>query len=170
MTPRIDPLTGLLAHAELATLRPGSRFAMVDLAAFRSINHSFSHEIGDQVIRTVATRLQASFAPRRVFRVGGDEFGIELEGSLKRSDLSRIATQILTVLAEPIPEIERGIEVRVGFAARPVGEDWMEAWVSAERAQHIAGVDGVSFAFGADTDRRVVRRQPLPFEDSEPNE
>jgi two-component system cell cycle response regulator len=51
---------------------------MIDIDHFKRINDSFGHEVGNQVLRMVATAAQSS--ELIVGRLGGEEFGIILEG------------------------------------------------------------------------------------------
>lgn len=164
MSAQLDPRTSLLARAELATLRRGSGYAEIDLTRFHRINDRFGHAVGDQVIRTVATRLKETLAPRRVFRSVGAAFGVELEGFPDRAELSVLTDRILAILAEPIPEIGRGVKARIGFSAEPVGDDWELALLSADRASYLAHLNRTPFALGNGGDQRHLLRKPLPFE------
>jgi diguanylate cyclase (GGDEF)-like protein len=77
-----DPLTGVLNRgsglARLGDWIRGNKpfvLAFVDLKNFKSINDTYGHTVGDEVLRGVADRLRA--AVRRedlVLRYGGDEF------------------------------------------------------------------------------------------------
>lgn len=78
-----DALTGLpnrrgLERALLAlTSRTGSVYAlaMIDLDHFKQVNDSFSHAVGDEVLRQVARLLSiATRTHDRLFRYGGEEF------------------------------------------------------------------------------------------------
>jgi diguanylate cyclase (GGDEF)-like protein len=81
-----DGLTGLLnrralqdrAHADLmAARRHGAPFALalVDVDHFKSINDTYGHQLGDQVLRHVAQALAAGLrASDDVGRWGGEEF------------------------------------------------------------------------------------------------
>ncbi|AMT70572.1 GGDEF domain-containing protein [Mycobacteroides immunogenum] len=82
---RHDHLTGLLnrrglqeAYATWAGV-PGMQVvvAVVDLNAFKSVNDTFGHHVGDEVLRRAAERLRAVAGPDALLaRLGGDEFGI----------------------------------------------------------------------------------------------
>ena len=86
----IDPLTNLynrrqfetLARAELARcqryMRPCS-FLMIDIDHFKRVNDTFGHEIGDWVLKMVATSLSSARRDADVVaRFGGEEFVIML--------------------------------------------------------------------------------------------
>jgi diguanylate cyclase (GGDEF)-like protein len=70
------------------------------------INDTFGHDLGDELLRTVAQRL--SHVVRRnegLARLGGDEFAIVLEsdGEPSEPELATAARRILTALARPLP-------------------------------------------------------------------
>lgn len=82
---RNDGLTGLLNHtaakarldAMLATLPPDGKLcvAMLDIDHFKSVNDSYGHPVGDQVIRSLAWMLKGRLRGNDVVgRFGGEEF------------------------------------------------------------------------------------------------
>jgi len=87
-----DPLTGLgqrvifdlkLDTALARRRRTGAPVAVIyaDLDGFKSINDRLGHHAGDQVLTTVGSRLRAAArADDAVVRLGGDEFGLVVEG------------------------------------------------------------------------------------------
>jgi diguanylate cyclase (GGDEF)-like protein len=82
-----DPLTGLWnrrrSDAELATvLGTGRRacVALLDLDHFKQVNDTFSHAVGDDVLRRVADLLRG--AAGHAGRQGGEEFLLLLPGGL----------------------------------------------------------------------------------------
>jgi two-component system, sensor histidine kinase LadS len=89
---RTDPLTGLLNRRQFETLveeeihrrhRDGKPllFAMLDVDDFKLFNDTYGHQAGDEVLVEVSKLLRAHFrrAGDRLFRLGGEEFGILLE-------------------------------------------------------------------------------------------
>ncbi|HEX9582466.1 MAG TPA: GGDEF domain-containing protein, partial [Gemmatimonadales bacterium] len=79
--------------------------AMVDVDHFKQFNDTHGHDVGDQVLRTVATRLRDALGDGKVFRYGGEEFAALLPG---------------TTLAEALPRLEaaRAAVARAPFAVR----------------------------------------------------
>jgi diguanylate cyclase (GGDEF)-like protein/PAS domain S-box-containing protein len=85
-----DPLTGLanrtlfqdrLRQALSAAKRSGSCLAvlLLDQDRFKEINDTYGHQVGDDVIREVSTRLRATLrASDTLARLGGDEYAILL--------------------------------------------------------------------------------------------
>lgn len=92
---RTDPLTGLLnrrAFDAMLDERAGGAFAgsvaVVDLNDLKRINDTTGHAAGDAAILHVARALRTHFRiTDPIFRVGGDEFMVLLEGG-RSADLS----------------------------------------------------------------------------------
>jgi diguanylate cyclase (GGDEF)-like protein/PAS domain S-box-containing protein len=110
-----DALTGLpnrmffmerLSHAiQRSKRREDFQFAVLflDLDRFKVINDSLGHHVGDELLRTVAGRLQCCLRNEdTVARFGGDEFAILLEETTGVDDASRVAERIQTELAAPV--------------------------------------------------------------------
>lgn len=80
-----DPLTGLRHHGpfgeRLAAAAPGKTALLaIDVDAFKSINDTYGHQVGDQVLVDLARALQSALRDTDdLFRIGGDEFVAVLE-------------------------------------------------------------------------------------------
>lgn len=74
----LDELTGLPGRRalkeELAGLRGRYVLAMLDVDHFKGFNDTYGHDVGDQVLRLVASRMRKAAGPGRPFRYGGEEF------------------------------------------------------------------------------------------------
>ncbi len=102
-----DPLTGLgnrrrleqeVARMEARSLRRETTVAIIDIDHFKSINDRYSHQVGDQVIAMVASRLSQSARRNDLcVRYGGEEFLILFKGEVspRRLDKVRLAVQSL---------------------------------------------------------------------------
>lgn len=110
---RTDALTGLLNRAaleerltQLGEVPAQQRsFAVlnIDLNKFKPVNDRFGHVAGDQVLRSVAQRLQSTVRSADcVFRLGGDEFLILLAPAPQMNDLQATAQRIHSRLGEPV--------------------------------------------------------------------
>ncbi len=79
-----DGLTGLPARRALteALQRVNGKFtiAMVDVDHFKKLNDRYGHDVGDQVLRMLASRLSKVSNGGRAFRYGGEEFAILFPG------------------------------------------------------------------------------------------
>ena len=109
-----DPLTRLanrrllldhLDHALLQAARTGSRVAVLfgDIDRFKMVNDNLGHQVGDELLRTVAERLRQALRPGDTLsRFGGDEFVVILEGVTTPDDASQVAARVLEALRDPI--------------------------------------------------------------------
>jgi diguanylate cyclase (GGDEF)-like protein len=79
-----DELTGLPSRRAFndATLRLETPYtvAVVDIDHFKSVNDTYGHETGDDVLCMVAARLLRVTGGGQAFRVGGEEFSILFPG------------------------------------------------------------------------------------------
>jgi diguanylate cyclase (GGDEF)-like protein len=118
-----DPLTQLPNRALLRdrveqaisrAARSGCTLALlfVDLDDFKSINDSFGHQVGDQLLREIAARLAVCVRDTdTVSRYGGDEFVIALPDLHDTAIVDRVARCISEQVAAPLQA--NGAAVRV---------------------------------------------------------
>jgi len=75
-----DELTGLHSRRAFndaaASLKSPYAVAVVDIDHFKSINDTYGHDTGDQVLRMVSARLANVSGGGHAYRVGGEEFTI----------------------------------------------------------------------------------------------
>jgi diguanylate cyclase len=107
-----DALTGLpnrlsfeqrLDHGLVQAKRHGRRLAVlfIDIDKFKSINDSYGHDLGDQVLLMVANRLKAFVRDEdMVSRWGGDEFVCLLLEVRQDADMARLAERMINRIAE----------------------------------------------------------------------
>lgn len=126
-----DALTGLpnrnlldhdLEKAMAHTLRGGHELAvcLLDLDSFKPINDRWGHEVGDNVLREVASRLQNILrVGDTVARWGGDEF-VLLLGLSTRSQLDEIMQRVLAAVSAPLTSCpESHVDASVGVCLFP---------------------------------------------------
>jgi diguanylate cyclase (GGDEF)-like protein len=116
---RRDPLTNLLnrngleqAIARLG-LSDGPFVAMlIDLDGFKSVNDTYGHKIGDDLLVKVARGIE-NHAPEgaTIARIGGDEFVLLFPLAEIRQPAGELASTIIAAIANPDPELN---SVRVG--------------------------------------------------------
>lgn len=132
-----DPLTGLHNRAEFErrcslaiahALEDRSCVAVmfIDLDAFKIVNDSYTHAIGDRLLAQVAERIRGELEDtEQAGRIGGDEFTVFVTGLASRDYAARLAQRLLRVLAEPV--VVEGHEIAVtasiGIAAYPLDGD-----------------------------------------------
>ncbi|EPZ53107.1 GGDEF domain-containing protein, partial [Alicyclobacillus acidoterrestris] len=84
--------------------RHGRKMAVMymDIDKFKSINDTLGHEVGDELLRQFAHRVQACLRPYDTLaRQGGDEFTILLPEITAQEDAVSIAKRILAAIQEP---------------------------------------------------------------------
>jgi len=116
---RRDPLTNLLnrhglEHA-IGQLGPadGPFVAMlIDLDGFKSVNDTYGHNIGDDLLVKVARGIE-DHAPQgaTIARIGGDEFVLLFPAGSSAHPAGHLASTIIAAIATPDPELN---SVRVG--------------------------------------------------------
>ncbi|HEY0350882.1 MAG TPA: EAL domain-containing protein, partial [Gemmatimonadales bacterium] len=132
----------------------------IDLDKFSRINDTLGHEVGDQLLRHVASRLRsccreredevgpatATLAPE-VARLGGDEFTVIMPGLHEAQDAAKLARRILSSFAQPVRvgTHEIFINASIGIAIYPYdGEDIDTLLMHADTAMYKAKEQGGS--------------------------
>jgi diguanylate cyclase len=162
-----DPLTGLpnqtVLMDRLAQLG-GARLGIccIDLDRFEAINDSLGPPVGDRLLVAVANRLRglAVESGHLVVRRNGDQFAILAERTAAAEDATKVADQVLTLLATPFriasersseasdaagfaDGYELSITASAGVVERPVGGATpTELMQAADVALHWAKADG----------------------------
>ncbi|MEA3465630.1 MAG: GGDEF domain-containing protein [Thermodesulfobacteriota bacterium] len=86
--------------------------AFLDLDEFKSINDNFGHAAGDELLKIVATRLNACIRESdTVARMGGDEFLVIFHNVTNDKHASTLAEQILSALNKPIILFETTVTI-----------------------------------------------------------
>ena len=95
----------------------------LDLDNFKLVNDSMGHEAGDRLLVSIARRLESSLreAESIVCRLGGDEFGILIEGFNSRHIPTSIAERIIGSVGTPISigcgrEVYASVSIGISFA------------------------------------------------------
>lgn len=119
-----DPLTGLanrvlledrLRQAIERLRRNGENFAllMLDLDHFKKVNDVLGHHAGDELLTSVAKRVNAlTRETDTVARLGGDEFVVVQSGISSERDAQLLCRRIVDSLGEPM--LVNGREVKAG--------------------------------------------------------
>ncbi len=97
----------------------GGRFGLcyLDIDGFKAVNDSLGHAVGDQLLVSVAERLQSCAAAPNylVARIGGDEFVALISNPSGREEVTELARQALAALATPITIDGRELSVRASI-------------------------------------------------------
>ncbi|MFN3497709.1 MAG: diguanylate cyclase domain-containing protein, partial [Pannonibacter indicus] len=142
-----DQLTGLANRRQISSILvnaisglPDKPFALIgcDLDRFKQINDTYGHAAGDEVLATVARRIEAEVGSAGVAgRMGGDEFVIVV---IEFADIDRLADlgrRIMAALDEEIPMpngIHAELGVSLGIAIAPIDGSTDEALLAAADA------------------------------------
>ncbi len=145
---QFDPLTGLANRTLLS-----DRFAQlierakrrdaplgvlfVDLDDFKLVNDRLGHAAGDELLREVAQRLQATVrSDDTVARISGDEFAIVLADLARPDDAALVAQKILERLAQPVAlgGEQTFVTASIGISAFPSNGDNADALLGAADA------------------------------------
>jgi len=133
--------------------RHGWRLAVlfIDIDKFKSVNDSYGHGVGDQVLLMMANRLQSFIRDEdTVSRWGGDEFACLLLEVKQEADVPRLAEKMVSRIAEAcaFDGIVLSIRASIGIAIYPAdGETADTLFKNADTAMFKA----------KGTEKRVVR-------------
>ena len=139
-----DSLTGLVNRTVLnerikqtigLAKRSNDPFALlfIDLNAFKQINDSYGHEVGDSVLQQVALRIKQQLRDTDTLaRIGGDEFVVLLAQIKDNQDVTQIMVRIKESMAElfQIKHYELHCHVSLGAAVYPEDGTTVETLLS----------------------------------------
>nr|WP_321265676.1 bacteriohemerythrin [uncultured Sulfurimonas sp.] len=134
-----DSLTGLpnralfndrLEKAIETAKRNKTKIALlfIDLDHFKEINDSLGHNYGDEILKSVSKKLDATIRDEDTLaRLGGDEFTIILEKLSHTQDASKIANKILDALSQAIAIDDNILYVRCSIGISIYPDDGLSA-------------------------------------------
>jgi diguanylate cyclase (GGDEF)-like protein len=168
-----DPLTRVLNAGAYysacdqqihASERANQSFAVlfIDLDHFKSINDTYGHAIGDDVLRAVAQTLQSTVRRSDILgRIGGEEFSVflpntQMLGAQQLAETLRLAIESIHI---EVDGVRLKITASIGVAAKRYEQETMQAIQQhADQAMYEAkrgGRNRVS-TFGADASGMVA--------------
>ncbi|QOZ50337.1 EAL domain-containing protein [Bradyrhizobium sp. CCBAU 53338] len=156
----------------VAELSHGKPFAIlyIDVDEFKGVNDSLGHEVGDELLRQVASRLRACVSGNDlVARLGGDEFAIVKAGTCDQAELSVLAERILASLRTPVDCKGQDIttDASIGIAIAPDHGDNLEDLLKrADLAMYAAKTEGRGTfrIFVSEYDARARQRRQLELD------
>jgi diguanylate cyclase (GGDEF)-like protein len=138
-----DPLTGLYNRRYVDDRLPGLlgrcrgegawlSVALADLDHFKRVNDTLSHDVGDEVLRQLATLLETAAQDGFAARMGGEEFLLVLPGLDPAQALARCEQLRLDVADYPWRPLTADVPVRIslGVVSTFAGEDDMSHLLS----------------------------------------
>lgn len=128
-----DHLTGLVnrtlfrdrliqAMARSKRLQQSLGLMVLDLDRFKTVNDTMGHDVGDQLLKSVADRLKCCVREvDTVARMGGDEFTIVLEGVASEENIAIVAKRIVEAILAPfeIKNRQMSIGISIGITVYP---------------------------------------------------
>lgn len=149
----MDPLTGLANRTLLTTSleqalkdEPAICVMMVDLDGFKDVNDSLGHARGDEILVSVAKKIQSSVrAGDLVARMGGDEFAVLLPGVSDFKLAAETAERIIHEISQAmiVAEHQINISASVGMVLYPThGITAQDLLTSADLALYQAKAEG----------------------------
>jgi two-component system cell cycle response regulator len=121
-----DHLTGLVnrnlfrdrliqAMARSKRMNQSIGLMLLDLDRFKTVNDTFGHDMGDELLKAVSERLKACVREvDTVARMGGDEFTIILEGVSSEQNILVVAKRITESIATPFDL--KGQHISIGIS------------------------------------------------------
>lgn len=152
-----DPLTDLpnrlllmerIEHAIHNAQRHQQRLAVMflDLDRFKNINDTLGHNVGDSLLKQIATRIQDSLRSNDTFaRLGGDEFAILVESLSDSNEIASVAEKVIANFKTPIyvQDHELFTTVSIGISLFPEnGQDATTLVKNADVAMYRAKEQG----------------------------
>jgi diguanylate cyclase (GGDEF)-like protein len=129
---------------EIAQITPGRQLAVlyIDIDEFKSVNDSLGHMIGDELLKSVASRLGACIdSADFVARLGGDEFAIVKTGVKDPADVADLAIRALETIRAPYDCLGHQVasDASIGIALAPQhGTDLDQILKNADMAMYAA--------------------------------
>jgi diguanylate cyclase (GGDEF)-like protein len=173
-----DSLTGMpnrkrlgeAAKAALAWTRRNQSYVaalLIDLDRFKEVNDNFGHAAGDDVLRTLAIRLNSAIRDEDMAaRLGGDEFVILQVGMAQPTGAGSLADRLMKILSEPYEvgdsQVMCGASIGIAIASTDA-QEWDALLSCADTALYKAKAEGrntVCF-FEAGMDATIRKRRGL---------
>ncbi len=176
---RFDALTGLQTRAafkeELAGLLEAARHGdtqvallFIDLDRFKIVNDTYGHDIGDQLLQSIAARISGhGHGSDLVGRLGGDEFVLAISGYANTSAIAARARMLLATLGSPVQIEGKPIRIgaSIGISVYPTDGDNVESLIKfADRAMYQVKSGGRNFFTFSTDDMRQQRNRQLDVE------
>lgn len=142
----IDRIQQEIANADRNQLQ----FAILffDIDRFKLINDSLGHEIGDEILKLFAKRIQAKVRACDTFaRLGGDEFVMLLSQLPHNEFVAKIASQLLAEILIPFKLADRELSISssIGISIYPIdGANYDTLIGNADVAMYIAKQSGAN--------------------------
>ena len=113
-----------LGQKIISSQRKNNQIAVLflDLDGFKLINVSFGHNIGDELLKVIASRLLELVRQSDiVVRLGGDEFIFVVDNPKKKEEILHLAERIIEAIKKPIEVDSHSLQIgsSIGIAIFP---------------------------------------------------
>jgi diguanylate cyclase (GGDEF)-like protein/PAS domain S-box-containing protein len=165
----LDRLDQAIRRAQRATPDAAAAVLFLDLDRFKLVNDSLGHQVGDQLLKAVARRLESAVRPPdTVARLGGDEFTVLLDGVSDAHEATLIAERVHQTLRTPfhVDERELHVDASIGIALAEADAAPDMVLRNADVAMYRAKADGKGrhAVFDGRMHRQVMRRLDMETE------
>jgi len=132
----------------LKDIADGEQLAVlyIDIDEFKSVNDSLGHTVGDELLKSVASRLRGCLRPTDIVaRLGGDEFAVIQTAVRQAAQTTELVARIYQVIREPCECIGHLVttDASIGIAVAPRdGIDLDQLLKNADLAMYAAKADG----------------------------
>ena len=154
MTALFDRVSGERMVDELLKSGNTGMFIEIDIDRFKSINDTYGHQTGDQVIQAVADALRTTFRSNDVMiRLGGDEFGVYAVGiidrNMGRAIISRLFEKIQHLQVPGLPQGKISVSAGAVIHTEADAASFAELYAGADKAMYRSKkIRGNSLSFG----------------------
>ena len=154
------------------SLAEQDRFAIlyIDVDEFKSINDSLGHQVGDELLKCIASRLRESVGPGDlVARLGGDEFAIVKVGFGDQEVLATFVENLYRAIRAPVTCCGHDVttDASIGIAVAPDDGTSLDQLVkNADLAMYHAKLSGrrTFRFFAAEMGARMEARRALELD------
>ncbi|GLO40445.1 GGDEF domain-containing protein [Pseudomonas putida] len=127
------------AERQLHLATPGQYLAMIDIDNFKRVNDRFGHDVGDEVLKRVATHIKASMTGYEFARLGGEEFAILFHGLDEQSAVEQVCGLCSRVRED---HADHPVTISIGLVRVDRGDTLTAALVRADQALYAAKHSG----------------------------
>ena len=134
-------LDGICASLERHGHGSPTTVLFVDLDRFKTVNDTFGHAGGDELLRQIAARLGSVLrAEDMVARFGGDEFVVCLDGSTSPQGVSSIIDKLVDALRVPFRIGDSDVAISASIGVATSHPDWSGTIDTANLLVHQADI------------------------------
>lgn len=148
-----DGLTGLLNPNTTRELiqkncrnsRETNVLYIIDVDNFKVVNDTFGHDTGDKLLSRIGEALQENFRDTDIVgRIGGDEFGVFMQGDFSQDILIEKCEQLQSRIHKiKLPDSEAAVTLSIGVAVNMKnGAGYERLYKAADRALYEAKKNG----------------------------